>query len=109
MLRLLVFVVYVYPESRVFLLEVGERAREVGCLVPIGLMASEMTGSGTNMQVGHRIVRGSIGKHILGRALNTNDRADLAWTDLIDVLHLVAMHVHQLGNPDSLYGAPHGK
>jgi hypothetical protein len=62
---------------------------------------------------------------IPGRALDAKDRTDLAWTYLIDVLEcilrtphpvtrwtpsrthlqLVAMHVHQLGNVDSLPGA----
>jgi hypothetical protein len=89
-------------------------AREkLGVSVPIGLMASEMTGSGTNIEVckpshlsnsiipvgtaqfaHHRIVRGSIGKRVPGRALDTKDRTDLAWTNLTDVLESTLRFPH---------------
>src|SRR5258707_10273193 len=73
----------------------------------------------------HRIVRGSVRKGVPRRTLDAKDRADLAWTNLIDVLestlsphiqvrwtpsrthlHFIAMHAHQLGNLDSFSGAP---
>ena len=42
----------VYSEHGILFLELVEREREkFGISVPIGLMASEMTGSGTNMEV----------------------------------------------------------
>ena len=64
-------------------------------------------------------------KRVPGRTVDTKDRTDLPWTNLIDVLestldphiyitrwtpsrthlHLIAMYVHQLGNLDSPSGA----
>ena len=113
----------------------------MGVSVPIDLMASEMTALRTNLEVcrlshlsnsfipvgtaqfvHHRIVRGSIDKCVPGRAFDTKNRTDLAWTmtnflestlrsphpgynmDSMTHLHLVAIHVHQLGNLDSLSG-----
>jgi hypothetical protein len=71
----------------------------------MGLMAREITGSGTNIEVckqlnlsdlvilikavhlaHHRICRGAVGKGISGRTLDTKDRTDLAGTNLVDIL-----------------------
>lgn len=46
----------------------------------------------------HRIVRGSIGKRVPGRAIDTKDRTDLAWANLIDVLESTFRSTSRLQN-----------
>jgi hypothetical protein len=67
-------------------------------------MASEITGSGTCIEVIDTLMR-AVGEGVAGVTVDAEQGDDVAGVGLVDVLHLVGVHADQAADLDLLAGA----